>query len=128
VATDQVDELRAGASEGYALDDSGHLFGTDSAGDLGRVSSLTVHAPRRARHGRVTLTGRLSPGLAGAAVELSYRPVAGGGWVHQSVGTGVGGSFSLTVRIRRRTAFVAQWGGDSRDRAAGSSVVVVSTG
>jgi len=122
----QIDELGAGGHEGYALDGAGHLFVTNSAGDLGGVSGISLKAPRRAlKHGRVTVTRRLFPALSGASVEVNHRAVAGGSWVHDFVITGAGGRFSLQLRIDRPTAFVAQWGGDLTSAGAGSGVVSV---
>ena len=129
VSATPIAELAAGGSDGYALDGTGDLFTTNSAGDLGGVSSLSLSAPRKAtKHRQVTVTGHLVPGLAGASVELNYRPVAGGHWVHRFVTTGGGGAFSLALHIARPTAFAAQWAGDTSSRGAGSAAVVVEVG
>jgi photosystem II stability/assembly factor-like uncharacterized protein len=127
VSDAQIDELGAAGHVGYALDAGGDLFATNSTGDLGGASSLSLRAPSKAdKHGRVTVTGRLVPALAGASVEINYRPVSGGHWVHDFVTTGGSGKFSLRVRITGTTAFVAQWAGEVGTSGAGSGVVVVA--
>jgi photosystem II stability/assembly factor-like uncharacterized protein len=127
VSDAQIDELGAAGHVGYALDAGGDLFATNSAGDLGGASSVSLKAPSKAgKRGRVTVTGRVVPGLAGASVEINYRPVSGGHWVHDFVTTGGGGKFSLPLRIKGPTAFVAQWAGEVDTSGAGSAVVVVA--
>lgn len=123
----QIDELGAAGHEAYALNGIGDVFATGSTGDLGGPSSISLTAPHKpAKHGRVTVTGRLVPGFAGASIEINYRAVAGGHWFHHFVTAGSGGEFSLGMRIRRATAFVAQWAGEVTSRGAGSVAVVVA--
>jgi photosystem II stability/assembly factor-like uncharacterized protein len=127
VSATQIDELGAGGQAGYAQDEGGDVFVTGTAGDLGGASAISLKAPRRGtRQGRVTVTGRLLPRLAGASVEVSYRALVDRRWVHDYVSTRADGGFSLTARIRRRTAFVAQWAGDLTSRGAGSRAAIVA--
>jgi photosystem II stability/assembly factor-like uncharacterized protein len=129
VADGQIDTLGASGHEGYALADNGNLFASGTSGDLGGASSISLKAPRRAIRGVVTLSGRLGrPALVGTQVVLSYRSVTGGRWTHANLTTGKGGSFSLKVRIRSRTAFVVQWAGNTANRSVGSRAAVVATG
>jgi hypothetical protein len=115
----QIQEVGAAGGEGYALDLMGDLFATRTDGDLGGASSISLKAPRKAsRGGRVCVMGRLVPSLTGALFEICYRALAGGLWAHRVVTVDGGGKFSLTVRIRRATAFVAQSAGDVSTRGA----------
>jgi photosystem II stability/assembly factor-like uncharacterized protein len=127
VSDAQLTQLGASGHAGYAVAEQGRLFATASTGDFGAASSIRLQAPRRAgKHGRVTITGRLRPAVEGTQLTLSYRSVAGGGWSHAVLATGTGGGFSFETRIRRVTAFVAQWAGSATRRASGSTVAVVA--
>jgi photosystem II stability/assembly factor-like uncharacterized protein len=126
-ASARINQLAAAGFEGYGLDDLGNLFAVDSAGDLGGASAITLRGPQHAKRGRLTLTGRLSPALGNATVEVSSRAVRGGGWAHHFIAVRGDGSFSITTRIRIQTAFVAHWAGDAAHRAAGSQAVIVAS-
>jgi photosystem II stability/assembly factor-like uncharacterized protein len=96
------------------------LFATTTGGDAGKRSVLTLHAPRSVRRGhRATLTGRLTPVRGGESITL-WR-----GTSPTTVTTGSKGGFSIRVKLRRRTRFVAQFAGDEQRSSAGTRVVTV---
>ncbi len=113
----------AGTSDttGFALTDSSHFFATQSGGDSGSPSSLSLRA-RRLRHRRARASGKLSPAVGGARIAVFARAKNAKRWRRQLVTTDSGGRFTTAWRIRRLTFFVAQWAGDQRRGGAGSRV------
>ena len=79
------------------------------------------------RHGRVTLSGRLSPAQGGEIVTISYRNVGRSVWTHRDVTVASDGSYSLTVGgIASSTSFVAQFSGAAPLAGSGSPAVVLT--
>jgi photosystem II stability/assembly factor-like uncharacterized protein len=119
-----------GAAGGAALGDRlGHLYATTSGGDAGARSALSLRVAARRRAGRstlVTLAGRLRPAPAGAGVSVTAR--IGGTWVRKFVTVSSRGRFHTTWRLRRDTAFVAQWRGAPGVRADGTTALRVRVG
>jgi photosystem II stability/assembly factor-like uncharacterized protein len=99
---------------------------TARAGDLGRESRLTLHAPRRARRGsRVRLGGRLSPAQGGETVLVFTRAAGSTAWTTRSARVTSRGAFGVTLRLRGGIVAAAQWtGGDGRASAGTPAVVV----
>jgi photosystem II stability/assembly factor-like uncharacterized protein len=107
------------------------LFRTDTGGDLGDASTITVRpsAKRLNRAGVVRLTIQLAPAVSGARVALFERSGKSGRWTVVQDGLTVGGG-KLVVdrRIRATTQFVAQWAGDADRNGDGSPAVTVAVG
>jgi photosystem II stability/assembly factor-like uncharacterized protein len=107
------------------------LFRTDTGGDLGAASTITVKSSvkRLNRAGTVRLTIQLQPGLSGAHVALLARSGKNGRWtvVTDSLTRG-GGTLSIDRRIKATTQFVAQWQGDADRNGDGSPLVTVPVG
>lgn len=103
------------------------LFATNSEGDAGDASSLTLRASTRAlRRGRpVTISGRLKPAEGGESAVVFARPTGGTRWTRTVLRVASNGTFSLTRRLTRSTFFVAQWQGDDDRRSDGTTVLTV---
>jgi photosystem II stability/assembly factor-like uncharacterized protein len=105
--------VAVGPAGGAALTNGlGQLFSTASGGDAGTRSVLTLRVASKHRAGRrtvVTLAGHLKPTPSGAGVSVTAR--IGGSWVRKFAKVSAHGRFRTTWRLRRGTAFVAQWRG-----------------
>ena len=107
------------------------LFRTDSGGDLGDASAITVKpsVKRLRKAGRVRLTVQLSPGISGARVALLAHSGKGNRWtVVRDNATLGGGKLVVDMTVRATTQFVAQWAGDADRNGDGSPVVTVAVG
>ncbi len=114
----------------------GSLFATTDGGRSAAGSALTLqisgsHRLSRARlkkaHGRVRLTGRLTPAQGGEVVRLSYRTLGRAVWHSQSIRVASNGSFALNVSgVQASTDFVAQWSGEGPIGGAGSPAVLLA--
>jgi photosystem II stability/assembly factor-like uncharacterized protein len=107
------------------------LFRTDTGGDLGDASTITLKpaSKRLARAGRLRVTVQLSPGLSGARVALFSRSGKTARWtVVQDALTVGGGRLVVDTRVKADTEFVAQWLGDADRNGDGSPVVKVAVG
>jgi photosystem II stability/assembly factor-like uncharacterized protein len=131
------DAIATSAQQGYALIEDNHLFVTNTGGDAGtpttislrtKVKKLTPKAFKKAK-GHVTVTGTIPGAVGGEQVVVSRRYLGAGEfqWSHQVVTAGAnGGSFTTSWRIGRSAVFVAKWAGDSGRRGAGSVPLVIS--
>jgi photosystem II stability/assembly factor-like uncharacterized protein len=118
--------LAIGSAGGVALTRGlGQLFATVVGGDLGARSALSLRVASR-RGTLVTLAGRLRPAPAGAGVSVTAR--IGGTWLRKFVTVKARGRFRTTWRLRRDTAFVAQWRGAPGVRADGTTALRVRVG
>lgn len=113
------------------------LFETDDGGLSPRQSSITLslagphvltERELHGRKGRVQLSGRISPALAGEPVELQW--VTGhGAWHFKNILSTSSGSFSLTVpAVTGTTDFIAQWTGNDVFSGAGTPAVQLTVG
>jgi photosystem II stability/assembly factor-like uncharacterized protein len=110
-----------------ALRTPGELFGTDTGGDRGAVSTLSLKTKTPTlgkKAGRVTVTGRLSPPQGSESIVVSLRQ--GGQWKSQTVRAASNGSFTTSWTIRKTSVLVAQWGGDDERQSAGSVPLTVT--
>jgi photosystem II stability/assembly factor-like uncharacterized protein len=124
-----VEAVTAGGLVDYAVG-SGALFATTTGGRSPGASSLGLsiagpHALSRVRllraHGRVRLTGRLSPAQGGETVIVSYRSAGRAVWRHRRVTVASTGTFAVTIPgIAASTDFVAQWAGEGPVSGAGT--------
>lgn len=119
-----------GPRAGFALADGGDspLFGTDSGGEAGRRSRLSLESSARTvrRGKRVRVSGRLRPASGGEFVVVSMR--SGNRWARRPVRVASNGAFSSMWRIRRPSYFVAQWSGDDARRGDGTAALDVRIG
>ncbi len=132
---DAIDSIAApGGPAVYALSGaSASFFATETGGDAGRPSTLSISTPRRSLtrrslrrlRGRVRISGRLRPAVGGEQVVLSTRAASGRGWSQRVIRVASDETFTLSARIRRTTLFVAQWFGDGQRRGDGSPVLTV---
>ena len=114
-----------GPGTALSLNVDGHIFATTTGGDALEASSLTLRPSRRRlrRPGAVTLRGRLTPRLPDE--EVTIASLTRGRWRQRTVETASDGSFTVRVRVRRSTLFLAQWDGDGLRRGAGTRPVTV---
>jgi photosystem II stability/assembly factor-like uncharacterized protein len=119
--------LAIGPIGGTALSSGlGQLFATHAGGDAGARSVLTLRVASKHRAGRrtvVTLVGHLKPAPSGAGVSVTGR--IGGSWVRKFTKVSARGRFRTTWRLRRGTAFVAQWRGAPGVKADGTTALNV---
>ena len=119
--------LAIGANGGTALANGlGQLFATGAGGDAGAASVLTLRVASKHRAGRrtvVTLAGHLKPAPTGAGVSVTAR--IGGSWVRKFAKVSAHGRFRTTWKLRRGTAFVAQWRGAPGVKGDGTTALNV---
>ena len=113
-----------GVGEGRGAD----LFRTDTGGDLGDVSAITVKpsTKRIRRPGAVRLTVQLAPSVSGVPVALFARSGRSTRWTLLDAGTTTAGKLTVDTRVRATTRFVAQWPGDADRNGDGSPVTTVT--
>ena len=104
------------------------LFRTDTGGDLGDVSAITVRpsARRIRRASRVRLTVQLNPSVSGARVALFARSGNSTRWTLVREGLTTAGRLQVDTRVRATTRFLAQWSGDADRNGDGSPVTTVT--
>ncbi len=111
------------------------LFFTNTGGDAGAASSLTIatkttHLRKRKlrrAHGAIRIDGVLKGAQGGEQIVVSRRSLSGGPWQHQTATAGAnGGSFTTTWHTTSSSVFVAQWAGDSGRASLGSRVLRVT--
>jgi photosystem II stability/assembly factor-like uncharacterized protein len=110
-----------------ALRSPGELFGTESGGDQGAATSLSLKTKTPTlgkKGGKVTVTGKLSPPKGSESIVVSLR--SGGRWTSQTVRAASNGAFTTTWTVRKTSILVAQWAGDDERRSAGSSPLTVT--
>ncbi|MEA2374186.1 MAG: hypothetical protein QOD53_649, partial [Thermoleophilaceae bacterium] len=114
-------------STGFAL--TGRFFGTDTGGDAGSASTLSLKATpaRVGKHGgKVSVSGRLTPAVAGQAVAVFGRDGKSAKWRRVLLTTAANGKFGSRWKVKHSMAFVAQWTGSQAANSAGSRLVQVS--
>ena len=132
----KVEAVAAGGAVDYAAGGpagQAGIFTTTTGGRTAGASQLrlSIAGPRRLSraklrrgHGRVKLTGALSPAQGGETVIVAYRTAGRAVWKHRSAIVASNGKFSLTVAgIAATTDFVAQWSGEGPVTGAGTPAV-----
>jgi photosystem II stability/assembly factor-like uncharacterized protein len=130
-ASDLLDVAASGGAIDYALDRQGGLFWTQSGGDFGDPSNLTIKTThtRLRKAARIRVTGRLSPARGGEQVIVSTRRPGTTRWTSQVATVGSNGTFTTSWNLGRGTSiFVGQWLGNDRSAADGSKVLKVRVG
>ena len=130
VSPADIDALVAtGAQTAFGLSNGNFLFATESGGDQGAPSTLTIKTnvskvPKKGA--QVTISGKLSPALANEQVEVWIRSVKGNSW-HGLVPkpTSGAGTFTVKTRIRSPSYIVARWTGDSATNGDGSNLITI---
>ena len=115
---------------GLALARGDHLLATDTGGDLGERSDLTLtaHRERPGEPGVVKLAGRLTPAKGGERIVVSKRYIGQTRWFFRIEHAASNGSFTVFSNVSRTAFFVAQWNGDDEDVGAGSRVLRLGVG
>jgi photosystem II stability/assembly factor-like uncharacterized protein len=113
-----------GVGEGRGAD----LFRTDTGGDQGDVSAITVKpsAKRLKKAGTVRLTVQLAPSVSGVQVALFKRASKGKSWSLVRQGPTTAGKLTVDTKVKASTQFVAQWYGDADRNGDGSPVTTVA--
>jgi photosystem II stability/assembly factor-like uncharacterized protein len=113
-----------GVGEGRGAD----LFRTDTGGDQGQVSTITVKpsAKRIRRPGTVRLTVQLAPSVSGVQVALFERAGKSSTWRLVRQGPTTAGKLTIDRRVRATTRYVAQWYGDADRNGDGSPITTVT--
>jgi len=116
-----------GAGAAFVLADSGVLLFTNSGGDRGEPSKVTIRTARRTvrRRSVIRLSGRVRGARAGARVLVARRARGESGWADQDVTVASNGTFTTRWRVAKTVAFVAQWAGDEDSAGDGSPALVV---
>jgi photosystem II stability/assembly factor-like uncharacterized protein len=120
--------VATGSGHALALADGNQLFYTDSGGDAGDASTLTIKssALRIKRATTLKISGRIAPAAAGATVYVSARPLHGGSWTTKVSGaTGAAGRFSVKIKVSQSSVVVARWLGNGELAGDGSNVLAV---
>jgi photosystem II stability/assembly factor-like uncharacterized protein len=114
----------------YALVGFSDMFRTDTGGDLGTASALTLSTKTRrlARRAKIRVAGRMAPASPGAPVSVSIRELGSGTWRRQIVPVRSDGTFATNWTVRRSSVFVAQWAGDQGLNSDGSPPLSVTVG
>ena len=112
----------------YLLGGTDALMASTTGGTSGAASSLSLSTKSRTlkKHGRITVSGKLSPALGNERVTVSSLAPGSRSWRRQTVRTAANGAFTTSWTVKKgSTAFVAQWAGDQRSRGDGSAVLTV---
>jgi photosystem II stability/assembly factor-like uncharacterized protein len=120
-----------GGGTDYLLGGESALLFSQSGGDFGEGSTLTVTTAKRKlrKRGRIRVTGRLSPALGNERVSVLLRRSGRTDWERQTVKTAANGSFTTSWDVRKGTStFVAQWQGDFKSQGDGSAPLTVRVG
>jgi photosystem II stability/assembly factor-like uncharacterized protein len=104
------------------------LFRTDTGGDQGDVSAITVKpaTKRIKKASTVRLTVQLAPTVSGVQVALFERAGKSTRWKLVRQGTTTAGKLTIDRRIKTTSRYVAQWGGDADRNGDGSPVTTVT--
>jgi photosystem II stability/assembly factor-like uncharacterized protein len=118
--------LALGFGEGRGAD----LFRTDTGGDQGAQSAITVKASakRLKKAGAVRLTVQLNPGVSGARVALFARSGKSPRWKLVRADQTTAGKLRVDTRVRATTQYVAQWYGNADLNGDGSAIATVAVG
>ena len=129
IAPNDIDLWEAG-STGFAITQGGGgFFATNSGGQAGRPSSLTLsEANRKASSAsagtrQVKVIGKLSPPEGGEQIVVSFRKESSPSWRSQTLTAASNGRFTARFKVRKRSFVVAQWSGDDERAGAGSKVL-----
>jgi photosystem II stability/assembly factor-like uncharacterized protein len=117
-------------AQGFSRLPSTRLFFTNTGGDLATTPSTLTLEPSRTvvtQRRRVKVTGRLTPGAAGASVRVYVRDNTTHQWRFTFPGPKVdaAGRFSVSPWIDHTSQLVAQWAGNEKVRGAGSRYVTI---
>jgi photosystem II stability/assembly factor-like uncharacterized protein len=110
-----------------ALRTPGELFGTDTGGDQGAATSLSLKTKTPTlgkKGGRVTVTGKISPPKGAESITVGLR--VGGRWTQQTVKASSDGTFTTAWTVSKTSILVAQWSGDGVRRSAGSAPLTIT--
>jgi photosystem II stability/assembly factor-like uncharacterized protein len=125
--------LAAAGGSAFAFVPGADFFATENGGDAAAPStlSLSTNVKRLLKKGKVRVSGKMSPSVPGARVEVASRQFNSARWTRQVVTVRSDGTFITNWTIKRTTYFVAQWAGDADrngDGSPASKVVVAPKG
>jgi photosystem II stability/assembly factor-like uncharacterized protein len=128
VTAEAPSDLWDAGSRAFAITPAGSFLTTTTGGNAGTASSLTlkqVGGPRnkRAKPGKVKVTGTLSPAEGGEKIAVMYRDLKR--WRARIETVATNGEFTSAFTVKRRTVAVAQWLGDDTRAGAGTAAVFV---
>ena len=120
----------APGSVAYALVPGADFFATDSGGNAGAESrvSISTKTRRLLKKGKVAITGKVSPSAPGSRVDIAMRQFNSAGWRHVTATVRSDGTFSANFTVSRTSYFVAQWDGDQDAAGDGSGALKVVVG
>jgi photosystem II stability/assembly factor-like uncharacterized protein len=123
--------VATGSGADYLLGGSSALLYSNSGGDFGGKSDLTITAPKTkySKPVGITVTGKLKPASGGERVTVSWRRPGSTSWQSQTTKAAANGAFTTSWRPQKGTnLFVAQWAGDFRSQGDGSKVLTITVG
>ena len=128
ISSEAPADLWDAGARAFSLTASGSFFATASGGQAGTASSLSlkqVGGPksRRAKAGKVKVSGTLSPAEGGEPIVILYRDNRK--WRSKTEIAASNGQFTSSFKVKRQTVAVAQWVGDDTRSGAGTKAVKV---
>jgi hypothetical protein len=116
-----------GPSGAFLLANSSTLLFTNSGGDHGDPSKVSIKTLRRTvrRRAVIRITGRVAGARGGAQIVVARRERGERGWVSQTATVASNGTFTTTWKLTKTAAFVAQWAGDEDSAGDGCPPLVV---
>jgi hypothetical protein len=136
IASDGLESPAAGSAFALGLSPgrSSDLFFTENGGDQGQATAVTAtpSATKLKKAGNVRFTVKVSPAVIGAPVALRVRTAKSNAWRSVAVPGGAftksAGTYTVTVKVKSTSYFVAQWRGDADRNGDGSPAVKVQVG
>jgi hypothetical protein len=117
------------AGTAFALAGASDLFYTNSGGEKGNRTTLTIAAQPRTvgrKQRTVKITGKLAPAVSGATVVVSARRLGSTAWrLVDTPKVSSTGTFTTSIRVRTSTVVVAQWAGDAAHDGDGSQAIQI---
>ena len=117
------------AGTAFALAGASDLFYTNSGGEKGNRTTLTIAAQPRTvgrKQRTVKITGKLAPAVSGATVVVSARRLGSTTWrLVDTPKVSSTGTFTTSIRVRTSTVVVAQWAGDAAHDGDGSQAIQI---
>lgn len=117
------------AATAFSLGGPSDLFYTTTGGDQGTATAVTIKATRKTvtKTRAVKITGRLTPTVAGARIQISARNPKTNSWRLVDVATvSSTGTFTTSYRVSRTSQLVAQWRGDADHNGDGSPAITIT--
>jgi hypothetical protein len=106
------------------------VFATTSLGQVGVPSTLTIKSSsaKVKKNKSFRITGKLTPAQGGEEVTVLTRAAnakPGTKWKAQIVTVSLGGTFTTTWKIAKKTIVIARWAGDGAHDGDGANPITV---